>query len=199
MSFTAPKSFDYEKHPAGTFAARCYQVVDLGTHYNDRWAKSSHLVRIVFETTKKMKDGRPFSINIKVTLSMHEKATLRKYLESWRGKAFTSAEADNFDLEKLIGKCALLTITHSEDGEFANITGVSMMPEGMPEPQAVNEPICYVIGSSSEETFKRLTAKTQELILKSEELTGTKREPTPAHMNGEQPPVSDFDTDDIPF
>lgn len=204
MSFKAPKSYDYEKHPSGSFGARCYQVIDLGTHYNEKWMKSSHLVRITFETSKKMKDGRPFSIQLRVTLSMHEKAALRKYLESWRGRAFTRDEADTFDLEKLLGKCALLTITHSEDGEFANITGISSLPEGMSEPAAINDPVCYVIGQSGDEAWQKLSDKTREQINSSDEMTGKKTPDAAYPLNGE-PPADGQDAaapespDDLPF
>jgi hypothetical protein len=46
-------------------------------------------------------------ISKEFTLSMHEKSTLRQFLESWRGKAFTEKEALSFDVTALIGKPCL--------------------------------------------------------------------------------------------
>ena len=45
--------------------------------------------------------GRRFDVARVYTLCLHERAALRKDLESWRGRKFTEQELDGFDLEKL--------------------------------------------------------------------------------------------------
>lgn len=173
MSLTATvNKGDYEKHPEGMFAARCYQVIDLGTHLDERWGKRKHLVRVVFETAETMGDGRPFTIGTRYTLSLHEKAQLRKDLESWFGKAL-NIEA-GFDMKSLIGKTAMLNIAHSADGEYANIRAINPLPKGMQAEPAVNDPVYYEIGASDESVLAKLGKKTQEMIAKSDERTGAK-------------------------
>lgn len=188
---TQSNGHEYEKHPAGMFAARCYQVIDLGTHFDERWGKSKHLVRIVFETSEKMADGRPFSIGTRYTMSHHEKSQLRKDLESWYGKTFDSAALDReggFDLFKILGRAAMLNISHSADGKYANIKSINPVPKGMPVPEAVNEPLIFDIENFDLDLFNKLGKKTQEMIEKSEERTGEGRDkkiPPPASAPAE--------------
>ena len=191
MSLTATVSkSDYEKHPEGMFAARCYQVIDLGTHMDERWGKKKHLVRVVFETAETMSDGRPFTIGTRYTLSLHEKAQLRKDLQAWFGKGFNPE--GGFVMKDLIGKTAFLNIAHSADGEYANIRAINPLPKGMAAEPPVNEPLYYEIGESDEATFARLGKKTQEMIQKSEERTGPKPAPKAA-----APADDPFDADEF--
>ena len=46
----------------------------------------------------RMDDGKPFTMSKSWFLSMHEKATLRKDLESWRGRPFSLEEESSFDV-----------------------------------------------------------------------------------------------------
>jgi hypothetical protein len=68
------------------------------------------------------------------TLSLNEKATLRKHLEAWRGKLFTPAELEGFDLENLLGANCQLQVIHnlSDQGRtFANIQAIVPLGKGM--------------------------------------------------------------------
>ncbi len=76
------------------------------------------------------------------TLSLHENASLRKDLENWRGKKFTEEELQGFDLEKLLGVNALITVVHSQgaDGKtYSNIAAVSKLMKGMAPLEAQNK------------------------------------------------------------
>lgn len=189
LTATVTKS-DYKKHPEGMFAARCYQVIDLGTHLDERWGKRKHLVRVVFETSETMGDGRPFTIGTRYTLSLHEKAQLRKDLESWFGKGF-NAEG-GFNMKDLIGKTCMLNIAHSADGEYANIRAINPLPKGMQAEPPVNEPLYYEIGVSDEATLAKLGKKTRETIAASEEVAGVVGAPAAK-------PAAKFNDSEIPF
>jgi hypothetical protein len=80
-------------------------------------------------------------ISKEFTLSMHEKASLRKFLESWRGKGFTEEEAKSFDVTKLLGAACMISILHKvKDGKtYAEISSVSAIPKGMVCPPSINE------------------------------------------------------------
>ena len=80
-------------------------------------------------------------ISQEFTLSMNEKANLRKFLESWRGKGFTEEEAKVFDITKLLGVPCMLSIIHKESkkgNEFEVISSVAAMPKGVECPPQVN-------------------------------------------------------------
>ncbi len=70
------------------------------------------------------------------TLSTDPKATLRKDLEAWRGKAFTAEEADAFYVGNLIGKNCQISVVHANGkGEkaknvYANVGSIMPLAKG---------------------------------------------------------------------
>ena len=126
----------YEKPEPGTYNARCVNIIDLGTQettYNGE-TKMAHQVMLRWELLdEKTSDGKPQLIGSRYTMSMHEKATLRKVLESWRGRAFTKEEEDGFDLANVLGKDCLINIVHNETNgkTYANVATVSAPMKGV--------------------------------------------------------------------
>lgn len=123
----------FEPCPAGMQQAVCVDVVDLGIQKSsfqnldgtDKW---QHKIEIVWQSSERMKDGRPFIIKKRYTLSLNEKANLRHDLESWRGKAFSEDEINGFDVERLLGANCNLNVVHkagSKGGTFANVSAVA--------------------------------------------------------------------------
>lgn len=125
--------------PEGTHFARCVQMVDLGTQKNtfDPSKPDRRMVRISFELPDELReDGKPHLVSQKFALTMHEKSTLRKQLQSWRGKPFTEDEARRFDISVLLAKPCLLNVIHAakEGGKvYANIASISPLVKGMPQ------------------------------------------------------------------
>ena len=130
---------------SGTVQAVCCGVWDLGlqkTSYNGE-EKIQHKIIIAWEIAEKINapeseyHGKPYMLNKKYTLSLGEQATLRKDLESWRGKPFTSEEIMNgFDVEKLYGVNCYIGITHEPDRKdasvvYANVTAILPLPKGI--------------------------------------------------------------------
>lgn len=117
-----------ELAPEGQHLAICVDVADLGlveTTYNGE-KKMQHKVRLVFELATAKKDGSRFVIGERFTASLHEKAALRKFLQSWRGRAFTPDELKRFDTETLIGANAIVQIVHNTKGDrtYDNIDAI---------------------------------------------------------------------------
>ena len=168
---------DFEKAPEGMRVARCYKIVDCGTHMNPVFGKSQRLAWIYFELpttlmTKGEQEGKPFIIGKRYGLSHNEKANLRIDLESWYGKRFDTNQLDKaggFDLEKLIGRPALLNIIHSEDGKYANIKSINPLIDGQICPPPVNPPFVFALGEFSDTKFSKLSEKMQDFISKSKE------------------------------
>jgi hypothetical protein len=113
----------YSPCPEGLHQAVCVDVVDLGTMVT-QWGDKPK-VRIVWQVDEiDPATGRRFDVRGMYTLSLSDKATLRKQLESWRGRKFTPLELRGFDLENLVGvNCQLQVIHHiSDEGRtFANV------------------------------------------------------------------------------
>ena len=138
MAIVASKGSSFTPCPAGTFIASCIDVEDLGivkSEYNGK-TKSQHKVNIIWQIDEKRDDGQPFRPRKRYTLSLHEKATLRKDLESWRGRQFTEAELDGFDLEALLGAPAMICIVQNavKGQVYANVTAIMKAPKGMQAP-----------------------------------------------------------------
>jgi len=80
--------------------------------------KERPTVWLGFELGAKTPEGdKPLSIRKKFTASIHEKASLRIFLERWRGRPFTDAEKAKFDTESLVGVPCQLNIIHKDFGE----------------------------------------------------------------------------------
>ena len=129
----------FTPHPAGQFAARCVDVIDLGEkveQFKDNPAKLSHKVALVFRTGEKNpENGEVIDLAKEFTLSMFELANLRKFLEAWRGKTFTDDEVEEgAPLHKLCGITALLTVEQKKSGAnrtYANIISINRLPKMM--------------------------------------------------------------------
>ncbi len=153
MSITAKAgaSFTKELIPSGNYIARCYKMIQIGTVPEEfkEEIKMLEKVRIGWELPLELKvfnpekGEQPLVIESEYTLSMSEKANLRKLLTSWRGKSFTEEEAANFDITKLIGAPCMLNIIHTSSKTdaskvYANVSGVTAIPKGFTVPEQIN-------------------------------------------------------------
>jgi hypothetical protein len=125
----------FQPAPAGVHQAVAVDVVDMGileVTYQGK-TKKQHKVRVVWQIEELMADGKPFICQKRYTLSLNEKSTLRKDLESWRGRAFTDAELDGFDVETIIGVNCLLNVMQVQKGgeTYANVTAVMPIKKTM--------------------------------------------------------------------
>ena len=124
---------NYTPAPEGLHHAVAVDVIDLGvlqTNWGDK-----HKVRLVWQIEEENAEtGRRFEVRKQYNLSLHEKATLRKDLEAWRGRKFTDEELKGFDLEKLLGANAQVQVVQdiSEDGSiYANVQAVVPAPKNV--------------------------------------------------------------------
>lgn len=191
---------DFDPVPEGSHLAVCDMFVDLGLQDTNFGTKHKIYLRwqIPSLRMKWEKDGEehegPMAIGSKFTLSLHEKATLRQILQSWRGKAFTPEELKKFDVTTILGKPCLITVTHAPKdggGVYANVGAVAKLPPGIPTPTLEGEPLLY--DADNLQTFDKLRPWLQELV------KGQRRENDPPEQRGEpQPAYADLD-DDVPF
>jgi hypothetical protein len=137
---------------AGFHRAVCCGYADLGTQtvtYNGE-TKVSRRVLVFFSLPDSRIDvdgkSMPRQISQRYTMSIHEKATLRKVLDTWAGRSMTRDEEAKFDFDSLIGRAATLTIAHrpKKDGSmFASIAAVGPHDKRFPTPTLEIDPIRY--------------------------------------------------------
>ncbi len=131
-----------------------YALVDLGTHPNPVYGGEQHKVLISWELPDCRgdfeKDGQkvnmPRVASKRYTLSLSEKADLRKDLESWRGRKFTAAELAGFDLKAVLGTPCQLQIIEktAKDGRKISVVGAVMaLPKGMTRPKQTETPLAF--------------------------------------------------------
>jgi hypothetical protein len=139
---------NYEPAPTGLQQAVCVFVEDIGTHTGSYQGKpiQSHQIVICWELAEKMTQGenigKPFMLSKFYTLSLNEKANLRKDLEAWRGRSFTDEELKGFDLEKLIGiNCMVNIVEHTkQDGRTGQKIGsIAPKMKALPDIQKINQ------------------------------------------------------------
>lgn len=144
---SAPTQRTFIPTPEGVCRAVTVDVIDIGEiekRFPGKPMKLVHEVKLVWEVEHLMEDARRFIISRRFTLSLNKKASLRKFLETWRGRGFNDQELAGFDLEKLIGVCAFLCVQHehgtSLDGVptvYAKVSCATKIPPGI-EPIAIS-------------------------------------------------------------
>lgn len=211
MSLTATDKSNFEMTPEGTYIARCYRILDLGTQKgSDLYGgKQQHKVMISWELigdddprmSEGENEGKPFSIHQRYTVSLSEKAQLRKDLEAWRGKTFTPEELKGFDLPTVLGSYCMLQVLHDETGKYANISAI-MAYKG-PKPAPVNDTIVFDIDNPDMQVFDSLSDGLKETIQKAPEWNPHKLAPKPSKQV-DDPIIEDLsgepiNLDEIPF
>lgn len=213
MGFIAKDSGggDFKRVPAGVYVARCYSLIDLGTQRTEGayGVKMQHKIRIGWELFGEDDSGAPLTVVVdgkelpmtiskSYTVSLHEKASLRKDLASWRGKDFTDEEAKAFDVSKLIGAYCMVNATTSETNgkTYTNVAGLTPLPTALKnsKPEPIHEPVIFNLDDPDMTVFTSFHEKLQEAI---------KRSPEWAAKNGQprRPEGTAFDDmdSDIPF
>ena len=152
MGLTVRKTVNFDPVPQGLHHAVCYGLYDLGTQFQEKFGTYIRKVLIAWEIPGErilierdgVKTDLPRAISRQYTQSLHEKANLRKDLESWRGKAFTAEELEGFNLKDILGSNCMIQVIHkSKDGKtYANVANIVSLGKGMVKTQPEN-PLRY--------------------------------------------------------
>jgi len=129
---------------AGSYPARCVQVIDIGDQMNDLSGKLQREVMILFEIPSERinvnGEDKPRIMKEIYTLSLTDKANLRKALESWRGKQFTDEELDAFDIRKILNTTCILSVVEktskTSGNKYSKIGSISRCMKGIVVPPA---------------------------------------------------------------
>lgn len=132
---------DYDLPPEGNQPARLVALVDLGTHQREYQGKREwkRKVALVWELVEA--PGRPLLIR-DFTLSLHENAALREWVDAWRGKSLK--EGEDLDLSTLLGSAGMVHVEHATSKKsnktFGRIKGVGSVPTLKGKPIEIEEP-----------------------------------------------------------
>jgi hypothetical protein len=198
---------NYEPVPAGNYPARCYSMIHIGNVVEEFQGekKTMNKVRLTWELPtetkvfKEEKGEQPYVLSKDFTLSMHEKSTLRKWLEAWRGKGFTNDESAAFDITKLVGKPCMVNVIHTTKGDkaYANISGVSAMPKGLNCPEQMNPSVIFSVLEFDQKVFETFPDFLKDKIKSSKEYKEMDQpgafETAPEHNESQE------DNDSLPF
>lgn len=178
MGIYAEKSEgEFQSVKPGTYLARCYRMVEIGTVKEEFQGqiKVAQKVMITWELPTELavfnpeKGEEPFTVSKTYTLSMHEKANLRKDLESWRGKGFTEEECRKFDITKLLGVPCLLSIiqqpSKTDPGRtYTVISSISPLMKGQECPDQINDTKVLSYDEFNWDLFESLSDYTKDKI-----------------------------------
>lgn len=139
--------------PAGTYGARIYQIIHVGTitTTTGKYPGTANKAIITYELPTELKvfdekkGEQPRVISQEYTLSFAEKASLRKVINACIPDAFKVDEegfCDVFDIETLIGKTCLINVINSEPNKegtiYAKVETTTPLPKGMTVQPAIN-------------------------------------------------------------
>ena len=200
MAFIATDSGggNFKRVPSGAYIGRCYSLIDLGTQLTSGQygEKLQHKIQIAWELFGEDEQGNsltvdvdgkemPMTIKKSYTVSLHEKAGLRKDLAAWRGRDFTDEEAKAFDVSKLLGAYCMVNVTTSESNgkTYSNVAGLTPLPGALKnaKPAAVHANQVFDLDNPDMKVFNSFHEKLQEAI---------KRSPEWAIKHGKQAPGS---------
>jgi hypothetical protein len=219
MSLTASDTGGGSFKPVtpGMHLARCYRIVDTGTQKSEFQGQIKHLQKVMIQFEVHGEDengdslvtekGEPMSISKNFTLSLAEKATLRKDLQAWRGRDFTTDELRGFELKNVLGAWAMITVAKSlgnNGKEYTNIMSINPVPVAIKKaglPQGFNKLNMFVISDPDMELFETFGKNLKEKIQGSPEWRARSggQPQQPASKPGSTGSGFDDMDDDIPF
>jgi len=208
--------------PPGMHLARCYRIVDLGTQKSEYQGQIKYLQKVMVQFEVHGEDdagrslvtnkGEPMSISKNYTLSLAEKATLRKDLQAWRGRDFTAEELRGFELKNVLGVWAMISVAKSVGNngkEYTNIMSVNPVPAAIKKaglPSGVNNTAMFAISNPDMELFESFSNGLRDKIKASPEWQareggeyGRNESMSGADRQARQGSGFDDMDDDIPF
>lgn len=169
----------FETAPKGTHPARITTIADLGLQRDD-WkgeVRTVHRLGITFELTgKKTKEGNPFAIFERATLSLNDRSRLYQIVHAVLGEV-----PEEIEIQDLLDCPVLVEIVHKEtDGKvWANVQNVAGIPEGMDVPKTKTPILWFDLEAPDAEVYHKLPSLFRTLI--ERRVKGdTAQEPPPA-------------------
>jgi len=170
--------------PIGSFAARCFMIVDMGTQKKSFQGKESAIPvvkfgwefpNLPFAVFNEGEQPKPLAVFQDYTVSLGDRAKLPKMLCSWRG--VPAIQNLGAELPQYLGAPCLLGIIHNPDKQipeikYANISSIMRLPQEMSINPMVNKSIFFNLDQYSHQAFLSLPEWIQNEIKKTPEWNG---------------------------
>jgi hypothetical protein len=204
---------NFKAVPPGNHVARCIGVIDIGTQTTEYEGVQAlkHQLILKYEVLGEDDAGVPMTVDYEggsmpmtiskwLTASMNQKATLRGWLASWRGRDFTPEELKGFAVDSVLGSFCMLNVTQTEtkDGKTrSKAAAISPVPAAMRKmlPKGVHPLVSFDIDKPDMKVLEEFHEKLQETIKSSQEW---KARSAPKPVKKPEPELVDME-DDIPF
>lgn len=181
----------------GDYNAVCDAIVAVGPVLNTRYNNVSNKVWIHFETDQKTQDGAPKGIWMQQTQSIGSKANLGKLLTQWRGRPFTPEELQKFELTKILGVPAYLTITNNTANNGNTYANIAMIRPARVQMKASAEPWVFDVDDPAKTNWDKVPEFIQKQINESQERLG--KATTPITQQQEEKTQVVDNLSDVPF
>lgn len=126
---------NFAKPPAGNHSAVLVAIIDMGEQHSEFGGESKwqHRAYFVWELVGEQIAGtkKNHVIGIDLTVSLNEKAKLRKWIEARAGKPIP--DGVEYEIDKELGQPCLLNVVMK--GDYPKVEGVAALPKGMPVPK----------------------------------------------------------------
>ena len=163
----------------GVYTGIATAIIDLGIQENMMYGKQQRKAIIVWnivgETVKVNDEELPRVISKEYTMSLGEKSTLRKDLEAWRGRPFTTEELQGFDLKNILNVPCQLQINQQEKNgkTYVNIAAIMAIPKGMSVAPVDNTYVFDTYDLTTWENYDKIANWIKEKIKKALNLAET--------------------------
>lgn len=124
------------KLEGGVYTSISSAMVDLGLQKSEKFKTTQRKFMLIWtiqgEGVEINGEKQARQISKEYSFSLNEKSTLRKDLQSWRGKVFTDEELRGFNLLNVLNvACQLQIILEEKNGkQYNNIAGIMSIPKG---------------------------------------------------------------------
>ena len=212
--YFAKSEGNFELPTEGSHVATLTTLAFLGQHLNSFSNKYQEMVGLAWETDESDSEGRPLTVLETMNFSMFERSKLYGRILALTGG---KEPAPGLDLATLLGKSAIVTVSHSSKGDrtYANVNAASPLPRGMAGimPRAV---VYFDLAEFDAAAYASLPKRFQRLAddALGQQVTQAQAAPPPpprpaapmappsyarpAAPPAPPPPAADFD-DDMPF
>jgi len=189
---------DFKTVEPGTYVARCYKLIDLGTQEGSFEGKPVFKRELVIGwefPTELMDDGKPYVTSQFYTLSLSDKSKLRPLLVSWRGRDFTPEELAGFQMKNILGAPCQLSMVANKKGKSV-VSSASALMKGLKCPEQMNESVFLSLEAEefNQTTLDSLGDFFKNKIVASPEYLALQGAPV---IQRDEPAV--VDEEDIPF
>lgn len=182
-----PEGKVFELLAEGTYFATLVRILDMGKQKsNNPTFKDTRKIRFYFEVAnERTEEGDPFILFREYNFTNNESSHLMVDLKNFMGLK-TSV---GFNIDTALGRPAQLSVIHSKDGKYANISAVIAVPKGtkLPKPVTALTSLYLTKEAFDEATFKGLSQKLQTQIAASPEYADAT---APAPSRGKAAPTA---------